>query len=89
MIKKKTLSVFILFVLQVFFLDAYGSSKKVNEKINSEDKLEKKPYLKKYDESIFFLNKKLIFEKKNYIRTLKKNYKFYYISTSIYFQSKN
>ena len=42
MIKKKTLSVSIFFVLQVFFLDAYGSSKKVDEKINSEDKLEKK-----------------------------------------------
>ena len=41
-IKKKTLSVFIFFVLQVFFLDAYGSSKKVDEKINSKDKLEKK-----------------------------------------------
>ena len=41
MIKKKTLSVFIFFVLQVFFLDAYGSSKKVDEKISSEDKLEK------------------------------------------------
>ena len=42
MIKKKTLSAFIFFVLQVSFLDAYGSSKKVDEKINSEDKLEKK-----------------------------------------------
>ena len=42
MIKKNTLSVFIFFVFQVFILEAYGSSKKVDEKINSEDKLEKK-----------------------------------------------
>ena len=41
-IKKKNLSLFIFFVLQVFFLDAYGSSKKVEEKINSKYKLEKK-----------------------------------------------
>ena len=40
MLKKKTLSLFIFFVLQVFFLDAYGSSKKVDKKINSKDKLE-------------------------------------------------
>ena len=41
-IKKKTLSVSIFFVLQVFFLDAYGSSEKVDEKINSKYKMEKK-----------------------------------------------
>ncbi len=40
--QKKSFSVFIFFVLQVFFLDAYGSSKKVDGKINSKDKLEKK-----------------------------------------------
>ena len=36
MIKNKTLSLSIFFVLQVVFLDAYGSSKKVEEKIDKE-----------------------------------------------------
>ncbi len=41
MIKNKTLIIFLSFVIHVFYLDAYGSSKKVDKKINSRDILEK------------------------------------------------
>ena len=38
MIKNKSLSIFLFFLVQVFYLDAYGSSKKVHEKINYQEK---------------------------------------------------
>ena len=41
MIKNKTLYIYLFFVVKFFYLDAYGSSRKVDEKINSKDKLEK------------------------------------------------
>ena len=41
MINKKHLSIFLFFLIQVFFLDAYGSLRKVDDKINSKDKLDK------------------------------------------------
>ena len=41
MIKTKNLSVLLLFSVQFFYLNAYGKLRKIDEKINSKDKLEK------------------------------------------------
>ena len=41
MTNKKTLSIFLFFLLQVFYLDAYGLPREIDEKISSKDKSEK------------------------------------------------
>ena len=41
MIKNKTLVIFLFLLIKFFYLEAYGSSRKVNEKIKSKDKSEK------------------------------------------------